>query len=82
MCSDNYTCSECGQEFYVSCSLRDYAYKSGYCQVQCSYTCYDHAKLRNESGKFEDHRYKEFVFKSEERMRSQGKTVLNPIKLE
>ena len=65
-------CPECGKEFYKSSGKWVY----GNC---CSYTCYDHFKLRSEKKQLDPDKYFEYVDRCESAMKSQGKTVLEPI---
>lgn len=83
------TCSECGKKFPRPLSYKDYQYKTSYIspdedcrgRIQCSYTCYDHALLRSASKRSSVHNYKVLVVRCENMMKSQGKTILHPIKL-
>ena len=73
-------CSECGRTLKL-----DIWYSANYLyrvkgKLQCSYTCWDHAKLRYERHKLLS--YDKLVKRSEDAMRAQGKTILNPIKIE
>ena len=65
-------CPECGKEFYKPVSKWAY----GEC---CSYTCYDHFKLRSERRRLNPDKYFEWVDRCEASMKHQGKTILNPI---
>ena len=89
-------CTECGKEFeFQIVQSGNYIYKSslkretiegvtetimGY---QCSYTCWNHAKLRTkaEQRSMLQKNYEHDVKLSEETMTAQGKTILHPIKL-
>ena len=85
------TCTECGKEFVVLNPL-SWTYRSNSVCVtgqnaktkyQCSYTCYDHAKLSTENklARIPTSMLREYVEKSERNMQLQGKTILNPIQL-
>lgn len=85
-------CTECGKEFNLSLGQ---AGSYMYCQsvredkgygkftYQCSYTCYNHAKLRvsGERRHMTAKNYVHDVKLSEETMTHQGKTILHPIKI-
>ena len=73
-------CSECGEHITSSYYDRSsWAYKTNN-EIQCSYTCYDHAKLRgDEQLTIPKKKYAEYVFRNEVQMLSQGKTILHPI---
>lgn len=79
-----YKCSECGKEFTIlqGC-LTSWKYRvslKGRTLTQCSYTCYDHALLKREGPKkYPAGKYRSFVEKSENMMKSQGKKILHPI---
>ena len=84
-----YKCSECGKSVYVElpslwkykCTTVEYVRSSRHL-VQCDYTCYDHALLRVGKRTYLDpDKYVDYVKRSEARMKSQGKEVLHPIKI-
>ena len=82
-------CSECGVQFSLPLAISQYQYKiyrlegEGY-SYQCSYTCHEHAKLRTK--KHTQHllkkNLKEYVKRSEDAMRAQGKEILHPIEIQ
>lgn len=77
-----YKCPECGQEFLLRTSYGQYTYKYRYKNkgegiLCCSYTCWDHAKLRTERNNY--YSWKDLVVRCEDMMRSQGKDILKPI---
>lgn len=82
-------CTECGKEFdFLLGQFGNWAYKhkvqSGSdvnTKFQCSYTCYNHSKLRTsyERKHLTKANYLRDVKISEETMKAQGKTILHPI---
>lgn len=77
-------CTECGKEFSVP-DTRLYKYKTtvpgqGH-RYQCSFTCYDHALLRNEGPKkyLTKEKYRREVESCERIMKGQGKEIKSPI---
>ena len=82
MSSVETTCYECGKKFLVY-SPSNYLYKvkgeHGHSQYLCSYTCFDHAKLRKEKSSLNFKKYLESVQRCEEAMVAKGKPVLHPL---
>lgn len=85
-------CTECGKEFNLGIGqIGNYMYRQstrderecGKYTYQCSYTCWNHAKLRKsgERKHMTTKNYERDVKMSEEVMTHQGKTILYPIKL-
>lgn len=84
-----HTCSECGKQFNTY-AMPSYMYKvtvvtdkKGHTkyQWQCSYNCYNHARLRKEKTSTSFKKYTIKVKRCEEAMQASGKTILNPIDL-
>ena len=79
-----YICSECGKPMYVR-DPASYLYKNfiGHARTyQCSYTCWDHAKLRIHDDRYLTHEnYIKYVVRCEETMKVQGKEILHPIQI-
>lgn len=73
----DYYCTECGRRVSIFGNADDHQYKDHQRGFQCSYTCNDHAQLRHEKNKIFD--WKGKVKRCEDMMRSQGKTILDPI---
>ena len=85
-------CTECGKEiFFLMGQSGNWTYKQktptsegvSEQKYQCSYTCYNHAKLRSLTERKHSNRsqYIKDVKTSEESMICQGKKILHPIDL-
>lgn len=91
----NKICSECGRKIEFGCCYSpttNWTYKTSRptneredtdsnLMYQCSYTCYDHAKLRNQTEQrwLTVENFKSYVKRNEDMMKSQDKNILHPI---